>query len=107
MPRSNTCRVNLYLLPSGRVIARRQKYALAGGQRIGAGIHPQELAALYRLFVKTRDRGYAVIEAIGYTIDGRPGLPAAMHRPLVQIYAERVRRIRAGERVGPAMLEAA
>lgn len=106
MPRCTTSRVSLYLLPSGRVIARRQRFALAGGQRLAAGLHPQELAEIYRLFVETRDKGRMVIEALGPAIDGR-ALPPTAHRPLVKIYRERIARLRRGERVGPAMLESA
>lgn len=105
--RFQTSRCNIYLLPSGRVLARRKRYALSGGSRIANGVHPQELAAINRLFVETADRGRAVIEAIGPARDGRAVLTKPMHRALVKIYRERIRRIRAGERVGPAILEAA
>lgn len=106
MCRLTTSRINVYLLPSGRIITRRQRYALAGGQRIATGVHPQELAEILRLFVATADKGRMIPEAIGLARDGRT-LPLSAHRPMVKIYRERIRRLRRGERIGPAMLEGA
>lgn len=104
--RFDTSRCNIYLLASGRVLIRRKKFALSGGARIAAGVHPQELARIRRLFIQTADNGLTIMEAIGPARDGRPGFSRANHRALVKIYRERIRRLSRGERVGPAMLEA-
>jgi hypothetical protein len=100
-------RYNIYLLKSGRVVFRCKKQRLAvRSQRIAAGVRPDQLDAVKRLFVKTTDNGFYTIEATAFARDGRTP-PDSAHKHMVAIYRDKIKQVLRGARVGPAMLEAA
>lgn len=101
---ADTTRMNIYLLPSGRVVARRMKWARSGGLRLAAGVAPVEMAKIERLFVKSRDRSRFVLEAACFNARQFTGLyDDARRRALARLYAARIAEIRAGR--DPATIE--
>lgn len=99
--------LNLYLLASGRVIARPARAGISKRLRLAERITRQEADDAQALFVAYKDGGRFIPETIALARDGRGRLPHKTHMTLVAVWRERVRARLATERVSPAMLEAA
>jgi hypothetical protein len=96
MTRSRDPRVNVYLLPSGRVVVRSRRFAISGAKRIAAGVAPCRLPQIYPLFVKTSDGGRAVLEALPHL---RRGWDRSAWTACAHLYRARIKRVLAGEPV--------
>lgn len=94
--RNPTTRCNIYMLPSGRIVVRTQRYAISGGYKLACGVHPGYLPQIERLFVKGTANSRFVIEAISEAMMGRATLPARKRRTIARIYRERIADLRRG-----------
>lgn len=92
-PKSN--RLNAYMLRSGRVVLRHQRFHLSGGRRLAAGLTRHDLPALKTVLLPGPSRDFFVPEARARHGDDVALLTVEGWRKLAEIYKRRIADARA------------
>ena len=87
-PKSN--RLNAYMLRSGRVVLRHQRFSLSGGRRLAAGLTRHDLPALKTVLLPGPARDFFVPEARARHGDDAALLTLEGWRKLAEIYKRRI-----------------